>query len=143
MSKQLYFEDVEVGQEVPPVHKLLTNEMLTRYCGATDDYSRQHYDHLYAVSRGWDTVIAHGLLGTAFLGQMLTDWIGEDGWVRKIGDTYRSPGCPGDTFIGKGKITQKYFQGGEHLVDLDIWIENQKGTLCTPGKATVVLPSKG
>ena len=33
--------------------------------------------------------------------------------------------------------------GGEHLVDLEIWTENPQGQRTTPGTATVALPSRG
>jgi hypothetical protein len=43
----------------------------------------------------------------------------------------------------KGKVTRKYVQSPEHLVDLDVWIENDKQGLTTPARCTVILPSKG
>ena len=49
----------------------------------------------------------------------------------------------GETWWCKGKVTQKYVEEDEHLVDCDIWVENGKGEITTPGKATVVLPSRG
>jgi hypothetical protein len=42
----------------------------------------------------------------------------------------------------KGIITKKYQQDGQHLVELDIWVENADGQKTTPGTATVALPSK-
>jgi len=49
----------------------------------------------------------------------------------------------GDTWQCKGKVTKKYVENGEHLVDCDIRVENGKGEVTTPGTATVSLPSKG
>ena len=42
----------------------------------------------------------------------------------------------------KGKITKKYIDDGEFLVDIDCWGENQKGEITMPGHATVSLPSR-
>ena len=39
-------------------------------------------------------------------------------------------------------ITKKYTEGNEHLVECNIWVENGKGEVTTPGSATVALPSK-
>ena len=48
----------------------------------------------------------------------------------------------GDTMNFKGKVTNKYIQDGDHYVDADIWVENQKGEITTPCKCRVVLPTK-
>jgi hypothetical protein len=42
----------------------------------------------------------------------------------------------------KGKVTKKYQQGGENLVDLEIFVENPEGKKITPGTAIVALPKK-
>jgi hypothetical protein len=49
----------------------------------------------------------------------------------------------GETWMCKGKVTKKYVEEGEHCVDCDIWIENGKGEVTTPGKATAILSSRG
>jgi hypothetical protein len=43
----------------------------------------------------------------------------------------------------KGKVTRKYVENGEHLVDLEVWSENQRGQLHTQGAATVRLLARG
>jgi hypothetical protein len=48
----------------------------------------------------------------------------------------------GETWQCKGKVSKKYVEEGEHLVDLEIGLENGKGQVTTPGTATVALPSK-
>ena len=42
----------------------------------------------------------------------------------------------------KGKVTGKYVVDGEHIVALEMWGENQRGEVTTPGNAEVVLPSR-
>ena len=43
----------------------------------------------------------------------------------------------------RGVVTAKRQEGGENLVDLDIWTEDAEGKKTTPGTAVVALPSKG
>jgi hypothetical protein len=43
----------------------------------------------------------------------------------------------------KGVVTAKRREGGENLVELDVWTENDEGKKTTPGTAVVALPSKG
>jgi hypothetical protein len=43
----------------------------------------------------------------------------------------------------RGRVTRKYLAEGEHpAVDLDVWGENQRAEVTTPGHATVLLPSR-
>ena len=48
----------------------------------------------------------------------------------------------GETCYCKGKVTRKYLEGEQHLVDCRIGLENGKGEVTTSGKATVILPVK-
>jgi hypothetical protein len=49
---------------------------------------------------------------------------------------------PGSPISAKGSVTKKYEQDGQHLVDCEIWLENQEAQKTTPGSATVALPSR-
>ena len=142
MSDVLYWEDVEEGTEVSPLEKHPTTQQLVMYAGASGDFYQIHYDDDFAKNNGLPGVIIHGALKNAFLGQLMTDWIGERGTLRKLSCQYRGMDVPGDTLTGKGTVTRKYQEGGQNLVDCDIWLENGKGEKTTPGTATVQLPSR-
>ena len=91
------------------------------------------------------TVQVHGSLGAlkqAFLGQLITDWIGPSGTLKKLSSQYRGMDEPGSPLICKGKVVKTYVLDHLHLVDCEIWIENSKGQQFTPGNATVLLPSQ-
>lgn len=143
MAEQLFWEDVEEGTEVTPLEKQPTTQQLVRWAGASGDFYQIHYDKDFALGNALPGVIVHGALKSAWLGQLLGDWAGEDGSVRKYGCSYRGMDVPGDTLTCKGKVTKKYVEGNEHLVECEIWLENSKGEKTTPGTAVVVLPSKG
>jgi len=143
LAEQLFWEDVEEGTEVTPLEKQPTTQQLVRWAGASGDFYQIHYDKDFALGNALPGVIVHGALKSAWLGQLLGDWAGEDGSVRKYGCSYRGMDVPGDTLTCKGKVTKKYIEGDEHLVECEIWLENSKGEKTTPGTAVVVLPSKG
>jgi hypothetical protein len=73
----------------------------------------------------------------------MTDFAGEHGWLRKLGVQYRGMDQPGTKVVARGKISKKYTEGPDHLVDCEIWLENHQGEKTTPGTATVILPSRG
>jgi acyl dehydratase len=143
MSKQLYYENVAVGDEVSPLVKQPTTMQLVMWAGASGDYNPIHYDKDFAQSRGLAGVIVPGQLIGAFLGQMMTDWIGEKGALRKLNCSYKGMSYPGEAVTCKGKVTRKYVQNGEHFVECSLWAENPKGEKTASGKAMVILPSRG
>jgi acyl dehydratase len=87
-------------------------------------------------------IIVHGALKGAWLGQLLSDWVGDKGRVKKYSASYRSMDIPGDNLTLTGKVTKKYVDGKDHVVEAEIWVQNGKGEKTTPGTATVVFPSK-
>lgn len=142
MGSQLYFEDVQEGTEVTTLRKDPTTQQLVKYAGASGDYYQIHYDQNFAKGNGLPDVILHGALKGAWLGQLMTDWMGEDGTLKALNTSYRGMDVPGTPMFGKGVVTRKYSEGGENLVDCDIWLENHEGKKTTPGSATVALPSR-
>ena len=153
MPEQIYWEDIDTGTDVTPISKIATTQMLVKFAGATGDFNPLHYQESFAQSRGMPTVLVHGRLKSQWLVHLVESWIGEDGKIKKLSCQYRGEDYPrkmnseftyeeGETWWCKGIVTQKYIQEDEHLVDCDIWVENGKGEKTTPGKTTVVLPSR-
>ncbi len=140
-SQQIFFEDVEVGMELPPLVRRLSHELFVRFFAVSSDWGSHHVDYLCATAEGWRDCIAQGLLSTSYLCNLMTNWMGLEGVLRKLGALYRAPGYPGDTWTCKGKVSKKYTSNGENWVDCEIWIENQDGVRVTPGWATVALAS--
>lgn len=142
MAKQVYYEDVEAGTQLPQLVKNPTTQQLVKWAGASGDYYQIHYDKDFAISTGLTGVIVHGWLSASFLGQLLTDWIGDSGQLKKFNTSFRGMLYPGEPITCKGKVTKKYIQDGKHYVECEVWAENQKGESMVPGTATIVLPSR-
>jgi hypothetical protein len=51
----------------------------------------------------------------------------------------RRPNFLGETIQVKGRVTEK---GDDGRVDLEIWIENDRGGVTVPATATVILPRR-
>ncbi|HKH72776.1 MAG TPA: MaoC/PaaZ C-terminal domain-containing protein [Vicinamibacterales bacterium] len=141
-QKQVHFEDVEVGQEIPSITLTPSTQQLVHWAAASGDFYQIHYDTEFAKSTGLQGIIVHGALKHALLGRMLWEWVRYDGKIKRYGVSYRGMDVPGQAMTLKGTVTGKRTEGGENLVDLEIWTENPQGQKTTPGTATVVLPSR-
>ena len=127
--------NVEVGQELPELVKHPTTRQLVQYAGAQGDFYEIHYDQAYAQSVGLPGVILHGLLKAAFLGQLVTDWLGDRGTLKTFEVSYRGIDQPGRPYRCRGRVSR--IDGQE--VELEVWGENETGQHTTVGTATVHL----
>jgi len=143
---KVYFEDVEVGHEMPALVKGPIQQIqLTRYAGASGDFNPIHQDDAFAKAAGMGGVFAHGMLSMGFVAQSVTDWLGV-GTVRKIGVRFAALVRLGDVVTCRGKIVAKRPAkdgGAENVVDLELWAATGKGDKVVTGKATAALASRG
>ncbi len=141
MSAQNYFEDVEVGQEIAPLIKDVNTVNIMMYCAAVWLIDRIHFDNPFSVKRrGLPDIVAPGNMAPDYYTQLLTAWAGEKGRLRKLAVQFRNFMVPGSTLTCGGRITGKTVEDGKGRVDLELWIKNQDGVLCVPGKGSVELP---
>ena len=137
MNKNLYFEDINEGMEIPTIKKNPTTQQLVKYAGASGDFYQIHYDMEYAKNNGLPGVILHGALKNAFLGQLITDWIGTSGKLKMLEVQYKGMDLPGTPVYAKG-IVSKIID--ENNINCDFWLETENGDKTTIGKATIQLP---
>ncbi|HEY8206128.1 MAG TPA: MaoC/PaaZ C-terminal domain-containing protein, partial [Myxococcaceae bacterium] len=125
--RKLYFESVRVGDELPAVAKApIDRVQLARYAGASGDFNPVHVDESYARSIGMPSVYAPGMLVMGFLGQLVSDWA-RGAQLRKYNVKFVKIVWPGDTVVCKGRVTDRWGEGGRYFADIDLWAENQKG----------------
>lgn len=77
-----------------------------------------------------------------FLGRLVTNWMGDDGFLRKIRWQRYCNVCMGDTIFARGEVARTYVENGEHLVDIRVRIETIRGYVSTAGEVTVSLLSR-
>ena len=143
MAEQVYFEDVNEGDEIPNLMKNCSTQQLVQWAAGSGDFYQIHYDKDFAQSTGLKDIIVHGALKNAFLGQLLHDWAGAKGRVKKFGCDYRGMDDAKQDINCRGVITKTYQENGENIVELDIWTENPDGKKTSPGTGVVTLPSRG
>ncbi|OAI40672.1 hypothetical protein AYO38_05560 [bacterium SCGC AG-212-C10] len=132
------WDQVQEGQELPVLKKNCTTQQLVQWAAGSGDFYQIHYDKDFAIGTGLKGIIVHGALKNAFLGQLVHDWVGNNARIQKYGCSYRGMDYPNEDILCKGVVTKKYEEGGNKLVDLNVWTETADGNKTTPGTATVV-----
>ncbi len=102
-----------------------------------------HYNKAAANAAGLPYPYDVGAQRQGWLIHLLTNWIGDDGWLKRNRAEYRKFVYLSDVVWLKGKVTRKYVDDeGEPCVDIETTAYNQRGEDTMPGSATVVLPSR-
>src|ERR1700760_2352144 len=125
----IYFEDVEVGRNIPGLSKgPMTTAHIMRWSAAMENWHPIHYDWHYATEHDrLPDVVVNGSWKQHVLIQLVTDWAGEAGWAWKLAFQFRAMNVPGDTLTAWGRITGKEERGPYGLAHLDVGLRNQAG----------------
>ena len=94
------FDDVNVGDELPPATFPIQRVNLVMYCGASGDFNPIHWNERFATAVGLPNVIAHGMLTMAEAGRVLTDYAGDPANVVEYGVRFTAPVVVADDDIG-------------------------------------------
>jgi acyl dehydratase len=152
-----YWEDVEVGQEMEPLEKgILTATEITRWiilvpltrCRLVAKPAGG--PPVVGMERAEVSQLHHGVADpedfgpqrVGWLGQMVTDWMGDAAILKKFSCRISGPNMLGDINRIKGKVLKKYIHNNEYLVDCELFCENQGGIITAPGRAAVALPHR-
>ena len=139
---QVYFEDVEMGDEIGPLVKEPTREQIRDYDSESELLSGRFTNDQAAQGDGLRGVIVPGNMSMSFLAQLLSDWAGEQGRLTRLEVNFRRMVEPGDSLECKATVTDMERVDGQNLVNLDAFIENQNGERPVQGTAQVVLPNR-
>lgn len=133
----LSWESVKEGQELPELAKQPGVTQLVKYAAGSGDFNPLHHDYAFPQSKQIGSIIVHGRFKYASLGELVSNWLGHAGRLKKLSCQYRGMDMPDKPITCKGKVARKYEENGEKLVELDVWTENEQGQPTTPGKAIV------
>jgi acyl dehydratase len=140
LARQLYFEAVKVGDELPPLVKPpVDRSQIARFAGASGDYGPLHVDEPFARNAGFPSVLVPGMLGMGFLAELATDWL-RGARIRRFSSRFVKIVWPGDVVTVRGRVADRRFEsGGKYAVDIEVWGENQRGELVVRGAVTAQL----
>ncbi len=110
--------------------------------GIPDCPERVHWESEFAATVGAPEAYDYGPERFSWLTHHLTNWMGDDGFLRQTKAQIRRHNPVGDVLYIHGSVTGKRQEGGENIIDIEQHAENQDGELSIFGTAQVRLPAK-
>ena len=109
MSEKIIFDDIEDGFAIPTLKKRSTTRQIVEWACFKDQLKNTiHYDKEAAQSQGFPDVPVQGDLVGSFLSQMLTDWLGGQGVIRKLSCRFQGVNFPSLDILCKGRVSADY-----------------------------------
>ena len=111
--------------------------------GIPDCPERVHWEPEFALMVGAPGAYDYGPERCSWLTHHLTNWMGDDGFLRRATCKIRRHNPEGDMLFIDGKIIRKFVENGQYLVEIEQSAVNQDGDLSVLGSGIVELPSRG
>jgi acyl dehydratase len=103
-------------------------------------FSNAHIDAESARKLGFPAPFDIGNQRVAWLASLLTGWMGDHGELKALRCKFQRLIFVGDIPTCGGTIVKKRVDERDHLVDLELWVKNQRYEEVSVGTATVALP---
>ncbi len=130
---------VRVGDELPDlVLPAIDRALLCRFAGASGDLNPIHVDIDFARRAGMPDVFAHGMLGMAWLGRLLTGWRPQSS-LRSFSVRFMALTHLGNQPVLRGQVVELLEVDGRPLARVAVEMLNQYGQLKIQGEALVAL----
>lgn len=131
------WDEVHEGDALPELRKKPGVTQLVKYAAGSGDFNPLHHDPAFPQARQLGSIIVHGRFKYASLGQLVSDWLGHAGRIRSLSCQYRGMDFPDQEMVCGGTVKRKWEEGGEKLVELELFTRNPEGKNTTPGRALV------
>ena len=109
--------------------------------GVPDHPHRGHWEETMAKVIALPGIYDLGPQRASWLAQIVTNWMSDHAFVRRFYHELRRFNIEGDTTWVQGKVSRKWVEGVDHLVECETTCQNQRGETTGMGRLEVVLPS--
>jgi len=110
--------------------------------GIPDCPERVHWEEEFALRVGAPGAYDYGPERCSWLTHHLTNWMGDDGFLRRAVSKIRRHNPEGDMLFIKGKVKRKFVEAGRHLIEVEQEAHNQDNELSVIGTGIVELPKR-
>lgn len=143
MNPNIYFQDIELGDEIGPIERVVTDEDVLKFVAVGDRNPKpsRFTSREIAQSEGLPEAIIPGAMNIALMSQLVTGWA-ETVCLKKIDVVFRQTVPHNKPLIFTGIVTNKDESGETTDLECDITMENNDGVKMVIGNAEFALPNK-
>jgi len=143
MKKNLYFEDVEIGDDIGPIKRSVTDEDVIEFVSVREKEitPSRFTSNEVANSEGMPEAIVPGPMNIALMSQILTDW-SDTVCLLKIDVVFRQTVPHNTDLTFSGIVTDKDETGNSTKLECDVVMENSDGVKLVIGTGVIALPNK-
>jgi 3-hydroxybutyryl-CoA dehydratase len=139
------FDSVQVGDELPPLTRPVSQETFWKYAVASFDYNPVHCDPDWVETAqpfGIPYTVAHGMMTMSFMMSVVSSWAYPSGLrIRRMTSKFLWPVLAGWTVTCTGVVSEKHLiSPGKNYVVVDLKAENQDGRHLAMCRAEVIFP---
>lgn len=132
-------QDVKVGDLLPALTlPAIDRTTLALFGPASGDLNPIHIDLDFARKAGMPDVFAHGMLGMAWLGRLLTNWAPQSR-LRSFGVRFQGITHLGNAITCQGRVTEIAEVNGERCARVEVATVNQYGQAKIVGDALIAI----
>jgi len=122
----------------PLIRGPINRSHLQNYADASLDFNPIHLDDDFAKQAGFPSVIAHGMLSMAFMGDFIrTHFPQSSHRTLHFSCRFKKVVFPGDTLTIQGKLKEESKETSLKEITLQLTITNQKDEVVSQGEAQV------
>lgn len=132
------YDKVQVGDALPALElSPISRTTLALFAGASGDHNPIHIDTDFARKAGMPDVFAHGMLGMAWLGRLLTNWAPQSR-LRRFDVRFQGITHLANAISCTGRVVEK--RDADRSVRVEVQSSNQHGQTKIAGDAWISLP---
>lgn len=139
-TRSKLFEEVVRGEHLPELSFPITVKTLVLAVCGTRDLMPYHHNPEYSKSIGNRGMFVNTMFEQALFARYVTDWCGPESDFRATSLQMVGQLVPGDVAVIRGRVTKKYWDGSDCVVELELTASNHLG-VAARSSATLAMPS--
>ena len=129
------YDEIKVG-DTETFDVTITDDMMTSFCGITNDMNPLHADEVYAKEAGFEGKVVYGMLTASLMSTLAGMYLpGRYSLIHKTESEFPAPVFIGDTLTITGEVTSK--NDDFKVIELKVTARNGDGKKVLRGKMRV------
>ena len=138
-QRQLCWEEIEAGQELPTIELPVSFHKVSMTPYATWDFFPGHNEPDYAQAQGQKSIYLNTGALQGFADRVITQWAGPATFIARRRMSMKASVYVGDTLSAGGRVERTFLEADRACAVLKIWLRTQAAPV-VDAETTIVLP---